>query len=55
MEKRERNKYRKVKKEKNMCMIERKRREREKRSGKKYMIGMNQVKKIKVHGRMSRC
>jgi hypothetical protein len=37
-------------------MYERKRREREKRSGKKDMRGMNQVKeKIKVQGRMSRC
>jgi hypothetical protein len=33
-----------------------KRREREKRSGKKDMRGMNQVKeKNKVQGRMSRC
>jgi hypothetical protein len=37
-------------------MRERKRKEREKRSGKKDMRGMNQVKrKIKVQGRMSRC
>jgi hypothetical protein len=43
MKKKER-KNRKVKKEKNMCMREIKIREREKRSGKKDMRGMNQVK-----------
>jgi hypothetical protein len=49
-------KYRKVKKEKNMSMRKRKRREIEKRSGKKDMRGMNQKKKIiKVQGKISRC
>jgi hypothetical protein len=32
-----------------------KKRKREKRSGKKDMRWMNQVKEIKVQGRMSRC
>jgi hypothetical protein len=56
----ERKKNRKVKK-KYMCVYEKERkkerRKREKRSGKKDMRGMNQVKerKNKVQGRMSRC
>jgi hypothetical protein len=43
-EKREKDVKRGKNKEKNMCMRERKRIEREKRSGKKDMRGMNQVK-----------
>jgi hypothetical protein len=54
-EKREKDVKRGKNKEKNMCMRERKRIEREKRSSKKDMRGMNQVKKNKVQGRMSRC